>query len=174
MSRKGFSSVFHELIGLHGFVFLLCLCLKAWTLSHSWCALSAAACVVIGWQWTVISVCSIEGSVHASCFGREFPANMGRGYGRRHLRHNLCLTAQPLSTCSTLPQCKRHVCVALWVYLRGLALFWHCHQRDQQPFSQMLFSSFQHLYIQRILYIPATQGTKTLTVVMSEIKHAED
>lgn len=39
----------------------------------------------------------LQGMASASHLGRVRPADMGKGYARRHLRHNLYLTAQPLS-----------------------------------------------------------------------------
>lgn len=67
-------------------------CSKAWTLSHLQCVLSAAACVVIGWQPS-FPLASIWGAGRASRLGR---VRLSRGCGRRYLRRNLSLTEKPL------------------------------------------------------------------------------
>ncbi len=129
-----------------------------------------------------------RGTASASRLGRVRTTDMGRGYARRHLRHNLCLTAQPLSPCKTqnytVAKLEACVCVcvcvcvceALGVHLKwgiGIFLAWPT-KRPTHYLLQMLFSSFQHFYIQCILYIPARWRTKNRMVVMKEIKLAED
>lgn len=118
-----FQVFFMSLLAYMDLFFLSCLCLKAWTPScHPQCALSAAACVAIGWKRAPLWVCSIGDSGRASRFGRVYAADTGKGCGRRHLRHNLSLTAEPSSTCGTLQESSGRVCVALLSPFEG---DWH-------------------------------------------------
>lgn len=94
------------------------LCLKAWTLSHLPCVLSAAACVVIGWHQTTFSPSPL-GAWPVPVALAEFALQTCRGNARRHLRHNFSLTAQPLPPCRTLNYTvsilNAHMCACLGV-----------------------------------------------------------
>lgn len=59
LGRKVFSRVFFIFQLTGQTLDCLPLCLKAWTLTHLPCVLSAAACVVIGWHQTSVFSCSI-------------------------------------------------------------------------------------------------------------------
>lgn len=94
-------------------------CLKAWTPTASPCVLSAAACAVIGWHQTsffflVFFSLLQRGMAGASRLGRVQTTDMGGGHARRHLRHNLHLTAQPLSPCKTHKKKSRIIQSLSW------------------------------------------------------------
>ncbi|MEQ2293916.1 hypothetical protein AMECASPLE_038333 [Ameca splendens] len=158
VSRKAFSSVFHELIGLHGFVFPLMSVLKGmdtvtftvYIIYSCLCGDTMAANNALSLLHRVLRLCQSLWQSPTSRHGQRLWQTAPQ--------------AQPWFDCPTsiyfqhtATKLEVCVCVALRVHLRGLALFWLYHQRDQHPFFQMLFSRFQHLYIQHILHIPATR-----------------
>lgn len=168
-----------------GIVSLPASALKGTTLTHLPCVLSAAVCVVIGWQQKCCFVGGFflfhQGMTGASRLGTVLSADVGRGDARRHLRHNLHSTGQPLSPCkkknNTVAKLELRVCMSacaqltesIWNLGIGICLAWS-REKPTHYFLQILFPSFQHFYIQHILYVPARSLTKTRMVVMLKIR----
>lgn len=91
--------------------------LKAWTLTHAMCAICSCLCGDRMAPNTLLFLLH-RGKARASRLGRVQTADTGRGAARRHLRHNLYLTGQPLSPCTqqnyAVVKLEVRVCVVSW------------------------------------------------------------
>lgn len=122
LSRKVFHSFQGSFLGLlakHGIVSLSASVLKGMDSDTlAMCAIWSCLC---GDRMApnILFVLLHRGTASASRFGTVRTTDMGRGYARRHLRHNLYLTAQPLSPCKTqnytVAKLEAQVCVRVCV-----------------------------------------------------------
>lgn len=129
------------------------------------CVLSAAACVVIGWQPS-FPLASIWGAGRASRLGR---ARLSRGCGRRYLRRSLSLTEKQLPSRRNM---ELHGSKAICTCVRDWRFF---GSEETNILSLGCHSPTFNTSTSSVFCVPRLdEGTKARTVVMIELKHAED
>lgn len=157
-----FSRVLFSLTGPNMFP-PLPVCLKAWTLTHLPCVLSAAVCVAIGWHQKRFFSCSIGARpvpvalAESKLQTQEEVLPDGTSGTTSIWLANLCLHAQNRIMLSLSSRCERVWFLGVHVK-RRIGIFWN--ERPTQYFLQMLFLSFRHFHIRNILYVPVRRRDK--------------